>query len=176
MNRVLRTVTVLAIVAAGLCGHPRSARGQPVPAAYGLIGGTVAGIYVTTGVFVTKARAGSFIYSLEDALAVRWELIPLVVMPVSSFAVGLDDGQRLASSIKWGGAGFAAGAAVGLGVGTLLRQDGGGSESQWAGAIIGSAAGLLAGSIYGMLAYEDEVEEGGEEGGAFPGFTVRIPF
>lgn len=166
----LRRFVVLGLLAAGcLLSTPRTSDAQGVPAAYGLITGTLGGIYVTTGIFVTKARMGSFIYSLEDALAPRWELIPVVVMPVGSVVVGLDDGQRLANGIKWASAGFAAGAVVGLGVGTLLRETG--AESQWAGAIIGSAAGLLAGSIYGALSYD---EEAGSGGAGFPLFTVRF--
>lgn len=163
-----RLFVAAALVAAFLLGAPRDSRAQAVPAAYGLVSGAVAGVYVTTGVFVAKARAGSYLYSLEDALEPRWELVPLAVLPLGSLAIGLDDGQRLANTVKWGGAGFAAGAVVGLGVGTLLRQSGG--ESQWAGAIIGSATGLLAGWVYGTLSYEDEAGDGVD----LPLLTFRI--
>lgn len=165
---------------AGLCLaacllSPRPVPAQGVPAVYGLVSGTVAGVYVTTGVFVTKARTGSFLYSLEDALRPRWELIPVAVMPIGGFVLGLADDQRLAHGIKWGAAGFAAGAVAGLGVGTLLRDAGG--ESQWAGAIIGSAAGLFVGSLYATLSYSDEETEpgGGSSAGTFPIVTFRVP-
>lgn len=170
MTRFRRIAALGLLGAACLVSTPRDSRAQGVPAAYGLITGTIGGIYVTTAIFVTKARAGSFLYSLEDAFRPRWELFPVVVMPIGSVVVGLDDGQRLANGIKWGSAGFAAGAVVGFGVGTVLRETGG--ESQWAGAIIGSAAGLLAGSLYGTLSYDDEEDGSGAD---FPLFTLRFP-
>jgi hypothetical protein len=122
-----------------------------VPATYGALAGGAAGVLVTTGIFVAKARAGSFIYSLDDALAPRWEVVPAVAMPVGGFVMGLDDDQRLARSIAWGGAGFAAGALAGYGIGELFSDT---DQGKWAGAIIGSAAGVLAGSLYGILSYE----------------------
>lgn len=164
-----RLATVGVLVTAGLFGTPRPSTAQAVPAAYGLFAGTVGGVYVTTGIFVAKARTGAYIYSLEDALVPRWELIPVAVMPVGSLVLGLADDQRLANSIKWAGAGFVTGAAVGLGLGTLFGERG---EGQWAGAIIGSAAGLFAGSIYGALSH-DEGEGGGMEG---PVLSFRVPF
>lgn len=145
----------LLLVAGTFGGTPRTASAQGVPAAYGLIAGTFGGAYVTTGVFVAKARAGSYLYSLDDALAPRWEIVPAVAMPVGGFLLGLDDGQRLASSLAWSSAGFAAGALVGLGAGELFGTT---NQGRWAGAIIGSAAGLLAGSIYGALTYDPPAE------------------
>lgn len=157
------------LVAIGLFGSPRSSPAQAVPAAYGLFTGTVAGVYVTTGIFVAKARTGAYLYSMEDALTPRWELIPIATMPIGGLVLGFADDQRLASSIKWAGAGFVAGAAVGLGASTLLHKTG---EGQWAGAVIGSAAGVLAGSIYGALSHE-----GGDGGGGaeVPVLSFRIP-
>lgn len=141
---------LLMLAAMGL-GRVRQAEAQAVPAAYGTLSGAAAGVLVTTGIFVAKARAGSFIYSLDDALAPRWELIPAVAMPVGGLVMGLDDDQQLARSIAWGGAGFAAGALVGYGIGELFSDT---DQGKWAGAIIGSAAGVLAGSLYGMLSYD----------------------
>jgi len=159
---------LLVLVSACLGWSPRTASAQAVPAAYGLVTGTVSGIYVSTAIFVAKARTGAYIYSLDDALAPRWELIPVAIMPIGSLVVGLDDGQRLANSVRWAAAGFATGAVVGLGLGTLLRADGG--EGQWAGAIIGSAAGLLAGTLYGLVSYDGD--QGDPSGG--PMLTFRI--
>lgn len=169
MSRMRRFAVVGALVAAGLVAAPRPAPAQAVPAAYGLFTGTVAGVYVTTGVFVLKARTGAYLYSLEDALTPRWELVPAVAMPIGGLVLGIDDGQRLANSLKWAGAGFVAGAAVGVGVGTLFQETG---EGQWAGAVIGSAAGLLAGSIYGAVSH-DTGDGGGVEG---PVLSFRVPF
>ncbi|MFW6089418.1 MAG: hypothetical protein ACODAB_06675 [Gemmatimonadota bacterium] len=146
-----RTVAVLLLACALHAGTPRTATAQGVPAAYGLVAGTFGGAYVTTGVFVAKARAGSYLYSLDDALAPRWEVVPAVAMPIGGFFLGLSDGQRLASSLAWGSAGFAAGALVGLGAGELFGTT---NQGRWAGAIVGSAAGLLAGAIYGALTYD----------------------
>lgn len=168
----MRSVITAALLAASLLSvRPVPAHAQAVPAAYGLITGTISGVYVSTGIFVARARAGSFLYSLEDAIAVRWELAPAVLMPLSGVVLGAIDGQRLAESIKWGGAGFAAGAAAGLGVGLLLSS-GEGRESEWSGAIIGSAAGLLAGSLYGMLSYDGDPDDSPATVGSF---TLRIP-
>jgi len=150
-SALARGVTALLVAGALHADAPGTAAAQGVPAAYGLVAGTFGGAYVTTGVFVAKARAGSYLYSLDDALAPRWELIPAVTMPIGGFVLGLDDGQRLASSLAWGSAGFAAGALVGLGAGELLGTT---NQARWAGAIVGSAAGLLAGSIYGALTYD----------------------
>lgn len=169
MNRWRNLAAACVLVTAGLFGTPRPSPAQAVPAAYGLFAGTVGGVYVTTGIFVAKARTGAYIYSLEDALVPRWEIIPAAVMPIGSLVLGLADDQRLANSIKWAGAGFVTGAAVGLGLGTLFDERG---EGQWAGAIIGSAAGLLAGSIYGALAHDDG-EGGGIEG---PVLSFQVPF
>lgn len=146
---------------------------QAVPAGYGLLAGAAGGVLVTTGVFVAKARGGSFLYSLDDALAPRWELIPAVAMPIGGFAMGLDDGQRLARSIAWGGAGFAAGALVGYGIGDLLGDT---SQARWAGAVIGSAAGVLGGSILGAASYENEARTGSPESSArAPTLMIRVP-
>lgn len=168
----MRSVVAAVLLAASLLfARPAPAPAQAVPAAYGLITGTISGVYVSTGIFVARARAGSFLYSLEDAIAVRWELAPAVLMPLSGVVLGAVDGQRLAESIKWGGAGFAAGAVAGLGVGLLL-SDGEGRESEWSGAIIGSAAGLLAGSLYGILSYDGDEDEDPVPVGSF---TFRVP-
>lgn len=164
-----RFAAVGMLVAAGLFATPRPSAAQAVPAAYGLFVGTVGGVFATTGIFVAKARTGAYIYSLEDAIAPRWELVPVAVMPIGGLVLGLADDQRLANSIKWAGAGFVAGAAVGLGIGTLFDDTG---EGQWAGAVIGGAAGLLAGSVYGALAHDDG-EGGGVEG---PVLSFRVPF
>jgi len=171
-RRGLSALGLLVIV--GLLGTPRPSAAQAgaVPAAYGLFTGTVAGVYVSTGIFVAKARTGAYLYSLEDALSLRWELAPVVVMPIGGVVLGLDDDQRLANSLKWAGAGFVAGAAVGIGVGSLFHETG---EGQWAGGVIGSAAGLLAGSIYGALSHDGG--DGGDGGGPeVPVLSFRIPF
>lgn len=144
---------------------------------YGFAAGTAAGAYVTTGIFVARARTGSYIYSLEDALRPRWELLPAVAMPIGGLLLGAEDGQRLASAVAWGGAGFAVGAVVGLGIGELLGET---SQGRWAGFIIGSATGLLAGTIYGAATYEPNEAPGTRQGAAMTrrtpaAITIRFP-
>jgi hypothetical protein len=171
VRRRLSALGLLVAVGLFATARPSAAQTEAVPAAYGLFTGAVAGVYVTTGIFVAKARTGKYLYSLDDAIAPRWELVPVVVMPIGGLVLGLADDQRLANSLKWAGAGFAAGAAVGVGVGSLFHETG---EGQWAGAVIGSAAGLLAGSIYGALSHEGgNAGNGGAEG---PVLSLRIPF
>lgn len=161
------------LVLVGFAGaHPAKARAQAAPAAYGLVAGATGGVLVTTGVFVAKARAGSFLYSLDDALAPRWELIPAVAMPVGAFAMGLDDGQRLARSIAWGGAGFAAGAVVGYVVGDLFGET---SQARWAGAVIGSAAGVLGGAIWGAASYDADPAADVGSATESPALVFRVP-
>lgn len=171
----LKHVAFTCVLVAYLVGvRPQRVEAQAVPAAYGLITGTISGAYITTGIFVTKARLGSFLYSSDEAFALRWENAPVVLMPVGSLLVGLDDGQRLARSIQWGSAGFALGAVAGFGVSALIiRAEG--REDEWASTVIGSAAGLLVGSLYGALSYEDDGGDGGGPG--FPiAFSVKVPF
>ena len=157
------------LLAASQLAHPPRAEGQAVPAAYGFISGSAAGLLVTTGIFVAKARAGSYLYSLDDMLAPRWEIVPAFGMPIGAAVLGIADEQRLASSVAWGAGGFAVGALAGYGVGALFSDT---DQGKWAGAIIGAAAGVLAGSIYGVAAHD-----GGDPvpGGLSPGLTLRIP-
>ena len=171
-NRRLRHLAVAAVTLTLVLGHPSRADAQAVPAAYGLLAGATGGVLVTTGIFVAKARAGSYLYSLDDALAPRWELIPAVGMPIGAVAMGLDDGQRLARSIAWGGAGFAAGGLVGYLVGDLFGET---SQARWAGAVIGSAAGVLGGSIWGAASYDADFSVGSGSAGDSPALVIRVP-
>ncbi|HSM09029.1 MAG TPA: hypothetical protein VLA33_08415 [Gemmatimonadota bacterium] len=171
---LVRAGTALLLAGVLIAGTRRTAAAQGVPAAYGFVAGTFGGAYVTTGVFVAKARAGSYLYSLDDALAPRWEIVPAVAMPIGGFLLGLDDGQRLASSLAWGSAGFAVGTLVGLGAGELFGTT---NQGRWAGAIIGSAAGLLAGSIYGALTYDPPDGSARLDGSGIeqPALVIRFP-
>ena len=171
-HRLWRCLAVATVTLTFTLGNPSRGHAQAVPAAYGLVAGATGGVLVTTGVFVAKARAGSYLYSLEDALAPRWELIPAVAMPIGAVAMGLDDGQRLARSIAWGGAGFAAGALAGYFVGDLFGET---SQARWAGAVIGSAAGLLGGSIWGAASYEADPSTETAPATGSPGLVVRVP-
>lgn len=168
----LRRVAVVLVFTVLVVGRAHRAEAQAVPAAYGLLAGATGGVLVTTGVFVAKSRAGSYLYSLDDALAPRWELIPAVAMPIGAVAMGLDDGQRLARSIAWGGAGFAAGGLVGYVVGDLFGET---SQARWAGAVIGSAAGLLGGSIFGAASYDGDRRGAAEASDGTSALLIRVP-
>lgn len=165
----MRRAALAVGIGLALLTSPGRAEAQAVAGLYGVITGTAGGVYTSTAIFVAKARTGSYVYSIEDALTPRWELIPVAGMAIGGGVIGLTDEQRLANGVKWGAAGFAAGAIVGLAAGTLFASDEHRSEDQWAGAIIGSAAGMLAGSIYGALAYDSD-----PDGGAIPLVSIRL--
>ncbi len=124
----------------------------------GAAGGAVAGVYLTTAVYVTKARTGSFLYSMHDLVGPRWETFPIVAAPVAGAVLGATSPERLGGAAVWGLAGFAAGAGLGYALGSWLGDS---PEEKWAGGIIGSGAGLLAGMVFGAIRAGDTSE--GEE-------------
>lgn len=158
----------LALLFTGAVSAPGAA-GQTVPAIVGTAGGFVAGTYVTTAVYVTKARFGRFLFSLDDALTFTPELLPMVAAPVAGGWLGAESKVALGRAVGWGAVGFFGGAALGVGAGHLFWGD---VEGRWAGAIIGSAAGMLTGLILGAL---DGLDDGGGEAAMMPVFSVRIP-
>ncbi len=158
----------LALLLPGAASPPGAA-GQTVPAIAGAAGGFVAGTYVTTAVYVTKARFGRFLFSLDDALTFTPELLPMVAGPVAGGWLGAESKVALGRAVGWGAVGFFGGAALGLGAGHLLWGD---VEGRWAGAIIGSAAGMLTGVVLGAL---DGLDDEGGEPAVVPVLSVRIP-
>jgi hypothetical protein len=108
----------------------------------------VVGGYTTVGIYVTKARFGRFLFSPDELTSLRPEIVPVIVAPVAGAWLGAESSTALARSAGWGALGFVAGAAVGGLTGKLVSDS---DEAPWAGAIIGSSAGLLAGAILGAV-------------------------
>lgn len=155
----LRGRAAHAILAATLLvGAPAAGAAQVEHVAGGVGGaavGAVVGVYTTTAIYVTKARLGSFLYSMNDLLRVSWETLPVLAGPVAGGVLGGAQPGRLGRTALWGAGGFALGAGLGFALGSLLGDT---TEETWAGGIIGSAAGLLAGSIAGALGGSHEAE------------------
>lgn len=141
-----RWLTLLVVGAGALTGPPRPAAGQIGPAIAGTAGGLAAGLYTTTAIYVTEARFGHYIFSVDDVVSPNLRLLPMVVGPVAGGWVGAESGHALGRAGLWGGLGFLGGAALGAGTGHLVWET---SEGRWAGAIIGSALGLLTGAVLG---------------------------
>jgi hypothetical protein len=119
-------------------------RAQVLPAAAGAVGGFFAGTFVTTGVVVLEARLGRYIYGLDELVAVRPEVLPIVIFPVVGAVVGATSPHTLRRAGFGALVGTAGGAVIGTGLGQLIWST---SEGRWAGGIIGGATGMLAGAI-----------------------------
>lgn len=175
MRRRQVVVSGWIIGAALTCGlgfegvRPVPAQAQVIPALLGGAGGLVAGAYVTTGVYIAKARAGRFIYSTEEVARVGPELLPVLLLPVSGVVLGAVDGDRLATAGIGAGLGFVGGALLGTGIGHVAW---GRSEGRWSGAVIGSAAGLVIGGVLGAFLHSDDEDEAL---GPTPLLTVALP-
>jgi len=129
-----------------MLGVPGPSAGQAGPVTAGTAAGFVVGTYTMTAIYVAKARFGSYLYALDDALTLRPEILPIFVLPIAGGWLGAESTRALKRSGLWGGVGFAGGAALGALVGELVWKD---DEGVWAGAIVGSAAGLLTGIVLG---------------------------
>jgi hypothetical protein len=154
-----RHLTVFIAAAAVLAWRPAPASGQVGAAIAGATGGLAAGLYTTTAIYVTEARFGRYIFSVDDVVRPNLRLLPMVVEPALGGWLGAKSGRALGRAALWGGVSFFGGAAVGAGAGHLIWRT---SEGRWAGAIIGSAFGLLVGAtVGGRRALRDEDLENG---------------
>lgn len=169
-RRFLRGAFLLAAGIAVSAGTPRPATAQAATGVVGAAGGLVAGTYTMTAIYVTKARFGHFLFSLDDALAPTPEILPLVAGPIAGAWLGAESGTALWRALGWGSVGFVGGAAVGVTVGHMIWGD---DEGRWAGAIIGSAAGMLAGAVLGARDVLHESPEGGAS--PTPVLSISIP-
>jgi hypothetical protein len=136
-----------------MLARPGEASGQVGSALLGAAGGLVVGGYTTIAIYVTKARFGRYVFSPDELLSLQPEIAPVLVLPVAGAAVGAESTTALGRSAGWGALGFAAGAVVGGLAGRLVSDT---DEAPWAGAIIGSGAGLLLGAILGAIDGLDE--------------------
>lgn len=148
--------------------RPHSVEGQAGAAVLGGVGGLVVGGYTTVAIYVTKARFGRYLFSPDEFLALRPETLPVIVTPVAGALLGLESSVALGRSAGWGALGFITGAAVGGLTGKLLSDS---EEGPWAGAVIGSGAGLLVGVVLGAIDGLDD------DGAAAPlAFSWSIPW
>lgn len=112
---------------------------------HGTVGGVVGvgvGFFLTLAIFVAEARAGRYVYSLDDLTLWRWEALPTWTGLVTGAVVAWR-APRLAWGVLWRGLAVAALAgAAGWGVGPLVWV---GRSAPWAGAVLGAAGGLLVG-------------------------------
>lgn len=147
---------LMALVLVSCLVAPRPARAQLDRIGAGVGGaaaGVVVGAYTTTAIYVTKARFGSYIYSLSDFVELRWETFPIAATPIAGAVLGATSPSDLGRAAVWGGIGFAAGAGLGYLGGHVIA---GSDEARWAGGIIGSAIGVWAGALFGTLRGGDE--------------------
>jgi hypothetical protein len=108
------------------------------------LGGLVMGFMVMLAIVVAKAAVGYFIFGMEDLLALRWEVLPVLVGAVAGFRLG----RRRPHSVGWATVSGVGGLIVGIAVGSLLgSQIGGDSTARWAWGIVGGAVGLVAGCV-----------------------------
>jgi hypothetical protein len=154
-----------------LAPRPTAAQTQALAVAGGAVGGVVVGLYTTMSIYVAKARAGSYLFSVDEFLEPRIESVPLFLGPAAGAFVGYQSAAALGGAALWAGFGFAGGAALGAGAGELLW---GTAEGRWAGAIIGSAAGLLLGATLGARSRWNDGDD--EPGGVEAGLSIPVSF
>lgn len=115
-----------------------------VVTALATFGGMVMGFIVTLAIVVTKAAVGYFIFGMDDLLALRWEVAPVLVGAITGFRLG----RRRPHSVGWATVSGMAGLIVGIAVGSAIGWElGGDSTGRWAGGIIGGGIGLVAGTV-----------------------------
>ena len=164
----------IAAVAVVLLAASTPASAQLLPGIVGGVGGLVAGAYVSTGAYVFKSRAtGWVMHSVEHLIEPGLPTLPLLAGPVAGVLMGAKSTPALGRAGLWGSVGLASGGLVGAAVGHLVWGD---REGRWAGAVIGSAAGLLGGAVAGALTTDDASgPEDGTEGAAFA-LSFGIPW
>ena len=121
--------------------------GRLIGGLVGLFAGAYLGAFVCIGVFTAEARFGIFLFSVDYAVSIRWEVLPFFAGITVGVVAGITDAGLLGRTLRRGLAGALAGAAIGWPAGSWLW---GGATGPWAGAVIGSAAGLLAGAVWGL--------------------------
>lgn len=152
LRPLARRAALIAVSVAAL-GLPAPASAQVVPTIVGTAGGLAAGVYTTVAVYVTKARFGSYLFSVDDLVSIRLETVPVAALPVAGAWLGQQSGEAVWDAALWGGVGFLGGAVAGAGAGELIW---GTEEGRWAGAIIGSALGMLTGATLGARGALDD--------------------
>ena len=95
-------------------------------------------------IVVAQARARKFIFAMEDLVAFRWELLPIVAGLVGGFLLGWKRPRALPWVTTAALGGLFIGVALGPLIGGLLWSD---DAGKWAGAVIFGAIGLVAAII-----------------------------
>lgn len=163
-------LTVPLVVAAILAARPGPTAAQAIPAVAGAAGGLVAGLYTTTAIYVIEARFGHYLFSPDEVLTWNPRLLPLITGPVAGGWLGAKSGHALGRAALWGGVGFLGGGVLGLGAGHLIWEN---DEGRWAGAVIGSALGFVAGAVVGGVAGLEDDDDGAS--GAAMTLALSIP-
>lgn len=159
----------LAVLGAICTPSPAPAQGA-LPILVGGASGLVAGGYVSIGVITAEARVGRYLHSAEDALGFR--SLPVLIGGATGVVLGAVDDRRLYNAMLGSVATGAVGFGVGWIVGTQTSDDPG---SPWAGAVIGSAAGIVLGGVVGMLLPDGDSSESDPPDRGIPlGFTIRF--
>lgn len=113
----------------------------------GFVGGGLAGVVVTLGVVVARARIGGvFLHELGEV--VGWTGLALVLAPVAGVWLALARPWALGITGVGAGAGLAAGAGLGAVMGAVGSAD---PAWAWAGGTMGAGVGLVAGALVGIL-------------------------
>jgi hypothetical protein len=108
------------------------------------IGGAVVGFALTLATVVARARAGSYIFALDELAEFRWETLPMLIGLLVGALLGWLRPRAIDLATLWGFMAGAAGLVLGIVIGGILWGEG---EGQWAGAIIFGALGLAGGGI-----------------------------
>jgi len=168
-----RFVPAFALAALASGWTPAQAHAQDaIPILVGGAAGLLAGGYVSVGVITAEARTGRYLHSAEDALGFR--SLPVLIGGGTGVVLGAIDDRRLYNAMIGSVAAGALGFGVGWLIGTQTAEDPG---SPWAGAVIGSAAGIVLGGVIGMLVPggDDDAAANEQADGGIPlGFTIRF--
>jgi hypothetical protein len=89
---------------------------------------------------------GNFVFDVQDMALIRLETVPLLLFPLIGGLIGARAKDRLKAVCAGAGLGAAGGAILGIGIGAWIGET---PEARWAGGIIGSALGMLVGSMIG---------------------------
>lgn len=163
-GRAVLVAALLAVSAMGMGPMRASAQGVG-PSVAGAAAGLGVGVYTSMAVHVVRARMGSYLFAADEFFALRFESLPMLAGPVAGAVLGAEDSTALWRAMGWGGVGGLVGAGAGYGLGALLSDE---SESRWAGLVIGSATGLVVGSILGAT-------RGDGDSAPIEVFSLRIP-
>lgn len=113
----------------------------------GLLGGVLAGVVLTLGIVVARARLQSvFLHELGEVIG--WTGLGLLAGPAVGLWLALSGGRLLAPTAGGALAGLVGGAGIGVLAGSLGSAD---PAWAWAGGVMGAASGMLLGALAGLV-------------------------